>query len=258
MPVFQKAIKPARDLLITLLLWIYFTIGYLLFFSPLFIGAFLFCRNREHAFQALLHYYCRSFMGVVRLLIPAVSIQIEDEVRRLSGSIVISNHLSYLDPLLLISIFPKHTTIVKSIFFKLPIFGAVLKISGYLPSKVDDALADLVLERMDNMGDYLSSGGILFIFPEGTRSRDGSLGAFRTGAFRFANRFQVPVNVVAICNTQKLYKPDRFRFDTGIKDPIQLEYRGTIAPAKTVRPSPEIDAQVQQARAMLKPRKDEN
>ena len=256
MPVFQKAIKSARDLIVTLLLWIYFTLGYLLFFAPLFISAMLFSRNREQTFQALLHYYCRSFMGVVRLLIPGVSIQIGDKVRSLNGSVVISNHLSYLDPLLLISTFSKHTTIVKSVFFKLPIFGAVLRMSGYLPSKADDALADLVVKRMDNMGDYLSSGGILFIFPEGTRSRDGSLGEFRSGAFRIANRFQVPISVVTIRNTQKLYKPDRFRFDTGIKDPIQLDYLGTIAPVEAVRPSPAIDAQIQQARAMLEPREE--
>jgi 1-acyl-sn-glycerol-3-phosphate acyltransferase len=128
--------------------------------------------------------------------------------------------------------------------------------SGYLPSKADDALADLVVKRMDNMGDYLSSGGILFIFPEGTRSRDGSLGAFRTGAFRIANRFQVPINVVAIRNTQKIYKPDRFRFDTGVKYPIQLDYRGTITPVKAVRPSPAIDDQIQQARELLEPKEE--
>jgi len=251
MPVFQNVIKPLLDLVVTLLLWAYFIFGYLAFFAPLFIGAFLFNRNREQAFQTLIHLYCRSFLGVVRLLIPGVSIHAQEDVRRLRASIVICNHLSYLDPLLLISLFKRHTTIVKSIFFRLPIFGAVLKLTGYLPSRADGVLADLVIERMDKMGDFLSSGGILFIFPEGTRSRDGGLAQFKTGAFRIANRCQAPIRVVSIRNTQKLFRPDRFLFNTGIRDPIRLDLVGTIAPSAKGQPAPSIDAQMDQARSML-------
>ena len=251
MTVFQKVIKPVLDLIVTLLLWAYFIFGYLAFFAPLFIGAFLFNRDREQAFQTLIHLYCRSFIGVVRLLIPGVTIQVREAVRQLRASVVICNHLSYLDPLLLISLFKRHTTIVKSIFFRLPIFGAVLKLSGYLPSKADGALAELVIERMDKMGDFLSSGGILFIFPEGTRSRDGALGQFKTGAFRIANRYQVPIRVVSIRSTQKLFRPDRFLFNTGIKDTIRFDLVGTIAPSANDQPASSIEAQINQARSWL-------
>ena len=57
------------------------------------------------------------------------------------------------------------------------------------------------------MGDYLSSGGNLFIFPEGTRSRDGKIGKFNDGAFKIAKRFEAPIKVLQIKNTNGLFTP---------------------------------------------------
>ncbi|TFG68102.1 MAG: 1-acyl-sn-glycerol-3-phosphate acyltransferase, partial [Anaerolineales bacterium] len=66
-------------------------------------------------------------------------------------------------------------TIAKSTFFKLPVFGWLLKNSGYLPSDTSGYFFNLMRERIADMPDYLAGGGNLFIFPEGTRSRDGKL-----------------------------------------------------------------------------------
>ena len=50
----------------------------------------------------------------------------------------------------------------------------------------------------------LDSGRDVIIFPEGTRSRDGSLGHFHTGAARLAQTAGVPLVPVAICGTSAL------------------------------------------------------
>ena len=43
-----------------------------------------------------------------------------------------------------------------------------------------------MIERIDTMDNFLANGGNLFIFPEGTRSRDGTIGRLNKGAFNIA------------------------------------------------------------------------
>jgi 1-acyl-sn-glycerol-3-phosphate acyltransferase len=254
MAAFQKLIKPVRDFFITVFLWLYFIVGYLVLFAPLFILAAIFSGSREHAFQRLLHLYCRSFFRVLRLLIPRLSIQVQPDVRLLRSAVVVCNHVSYLDPLLLVAIFKKHKTIVKSTFFKVPIFGWVLKASGYIYSSASGADFKPVLDRIENLGDYLSSGGILFIFPEGTRSRDGRIGRLHTGAFKIANRFDTPINVLVIRNTQHLFRPGKFLFNTDGRHAVQVEWLGRIAPAAAGRRAAPVPDQMQQVRTLLENR----
>jgi len=254
MAAFQILIKPARDFFITVLLWLYFIFGYLVLFAPLFILAAIFSGSREKALQGLMHLYCRSFFGLIRLLIPRLSIEVQPDVRLLRSAVVVCNHLSYLDPLLLIAIFKKQKTIVKSTFFKLPIFGWVLKASGYIPSSAGGADAKPVLDRIENMGNYLSSGGILFIFPEGTRSRNGRIGRFHTGAFRIANRFDSPINVLIIRNTQHLFRPGKFFFNTDGRHAVRVEWLGRIAPAASGQRAASVQDQMQQMRTLLENR----
>jgi len=251
MAALQNVLRLACDVFVTLLLWLYFIFGYLFFYSPLFIRAYFFSGNREKALQGLLHRYCRSFFSIVRLLIPRLSIQVQPDVRTLHSAVVVCNHVSYLDPLLLIAIFRNQKTIVKSTFFKVPIFGWILKASGYIPSSGGSPDSKPVLDRIENMGAYLSSGGILFIFPEGTRSRDGKIGRFHTGAFKIANRFNVPLRVLAIRNTQHLFRPGRFLFHTDGGYAIQVELLGSIEPAVPGQRLASLQTQMQQVRSLL-------
>ena len=215
-------LKRIVDLLVTLILWIYFILGFLLFFSPLYLAAFFFSSNREIAFQRLNHLFYRAFFCIVRALSPALKIHVQDAVTSIRSSVIVCNHLSYLDPILLISLFPKHKTIVKGTFFKTPVFGWFLKTSGYIPSSVEGMASSGIIENMEKMRGYLSSGGNLFIFPEGTRSRDGKLGRFNDGAFKIARRFETPIRVLRIKNTNDLFAPGKFLFNTCIQNTIEV------------------------------------
>lgn len=254
MSAHQNLIRSARDFFITALLWMYFIFGYLVLFAPLFILAAIFSGRRERAFQGLIHLFCRSFLRVLRLLVPRLSLQVQPDVRLLRSTVVVCNHVSYLDPLLLIAIFRNQKTIVKSTFFKVPIFGWILKAAGYISSSGGSADSKPVLDRIENMGDYLASGGVLFIFPEGTRSRDGKIGRFHTGAFKIANRFHSPLSVLAIRNTQKLFRPGRFLFNTAGGYAIQVELLGSIEPAAAGRRLAALQDQMQQVRSLLENR----
>lgn len=221
-------LKTVFNLLVTCLLWLYFTVGFVLLFSWFYLWAYLFSKNRESAFQRLNHYFFRGFFLLLRGLSPGVKWRISKEIRTIQSSVIVCNHLSYLDPLLMIVLFPRHKTIVKSTFFNVPLFGWLMKQSGLIPSSSQGGLSTLMIERIEALDGFLASGGNLFIFPEGTRSRDGTLGRFNKGAFKIAGRCQAPIQVLKITGTGNLFVPDRNLFNAAASTTIAIDQIGRI------------------------------
>jgi 1-acyl-sn-glycerol-3-phosphate acyltransferase len=127
-------------------------------------------------------------------------------------------------------LFPRHKTIVKSTLFSVPILGWLLRQSGFLPSTSEDRLSELMIERLETMDDFLMPGGNLFIFPEGTRSRDGTIGRLNKGAFKIARLCRTPIEVLYVNNTNKLFTPGKFLFNTMVSNTI------TVAPIASIEP----------------------
>lgn len=213
-----------KNVAVTLLLWSYFTIGFICFFAPFYLYCFCFVSDKKAAFQRLNHRFYKVFFCLCRILIPHCKWQIDDAVQRIRGAVIVCNHLSYLDSILLISLFKRHTTIVKNRLLKIPLFGTMLKLSGYLPADSSQGLAGLMVARMNEMPDFFASGGVLFIFPEGTRSRNGEVGRLNPGAFKIARLYGVPIKVITVSDTHRLFPPGKFWFDTNSKIRITLNY----------------------------------
>jgi 1-acyl-sn-glycerol-3-phosphate acyltransferase len=226
-----RGVAPAVDLAATLLVWSYFTAGFVLFFSPFYLLATLFCTDRARAFQRLNCFFYRGFFGLCRAIMPRQQWRIDPAFKAISGAVVVCNHLSYIDPLLLISLFPRHTTIVKDRLFRIPIFGWMLGLSGYLPASSQGVQAERLLRRMEQMPGFLAGGGNLIVFPEGTRSRDGAVGALNLGAFKIARLCRAPVAVAAIENSQRLFTPGRFRFNTCQANTVTVTLLDHFTPA---------------------------
>jgi len=254
-PFLHKYLKPVSDLIVTLLLWSYFTIGFIVFFSLFYLAAYLFSKNCEYAFQRLNHNFYKGFFFLIRILIPGQKWRIADEIKSIRSSVIVCNHLSYLDPLLLISLFPRHKTIVKSAFFSVPIFGWMLKRSGYIPSTSKGRLSELMIERIEAMDAYLASGGNLFIFPEGTRSRDGTIGRLNKGAFKIAKLCKTPIKVMYIGSTNKLFTPGKFLFNTFVSNVITVEQITGIVP-DYLSDKFSISKLMSQVRSLLETRKE--
>ncbi len=223
-------IKFLLDFSITLLIWIYYTLGFIIFFSFFYMIAVGFSENREIAFQRLNHRFCRSFFFLIRILTPLHKWDIHGEVAAIRSSVIVCNHISYLDPLLLISLFERQKTIVKGSFFKLPIFSQVLKSSGYIPSTSGRNFSKLIIQHIETMGDYLARGGNLFIFPEGTRTRDGRIGQLNKGAFKIARICKAPIKVLRIRNTNILLQPGHFLLNTCVQNTMTVELIKSIEP----------------------------
>ena len=226
----SRLLKPVFDLLITLILWAYFTAGFVVFFSPFYLAAFLFSGNRERSFQGLNHRFYKGFFKLLQSLVPGARWHIPDEVLSIRSSVIVCNHISYLDSILMISLFKRHRTIVKSRFFKIPVFRQVIGLSGYIPSTSEGDLSDVIIRRMDEMDRFFEDGGNLFIFPEGTRSRGGSIGPLNKGAFKIARMSRRPIKVLFVRHTDKLFPPGRFLFDTCFEGMISVEALAGIAP----------------------------
>ncbi|MCF8027974.1 MAG: 1-acyl-sn-glycerol-3-phosphate acyltransferase [Desulfobacteraceae bacterium] len=229
-----RFLKPVVDAGVTLVLWGYFIFGFLFFFSPVYAWVFLFSADRSRAFQRLNHLFFKSFVRLVRIVGPGLKIRLDKSLDRLAGCVVVANHRSYLDPVLLTAAFEKHSTIVKSAFFRTPVFGRVIRTAGYIPSDAANGFSDLLISRMQQFPVFFQKGGVVFIFPEGTRTRTGRLGEFNPGAFKIARRFEVPVEVLCISGTDRLFAPGRFLFHTCIQNHITIRRAGAI-PADQVR-----------------------
>lgn len=219
-----------RDFAITVLLWSYYTVGFLLLFAPFYFLAYCFSGNKPRSFQKLNHFFYKGFFGLVKRLIPACRWEIPKEVEEIRSSVIVCNHRSYIDPILLISLYPRHTTIAKARLFHIPVFGKMLTLSGYIPSKAEGRFGELIMDVMARMATFIRSGGNVFIFPEGTRTRDGRIGHLNKGAFKIARMCRAPVTVLFIENTEKLLPPGKFLFNTRRPNRITLSKVAKIQP----------------------------
>lgn len=230
MTLFSRKLKIFSDAAVTILIWIYFTLGFLLLFAPRYGWAWLRAKDREVAFQRLNQRFFRGFFRILRCITPGLALQVHGDVSAIRSSIIISNHLSYLDPILLVSLFEKQKTIVKKTFFKVPIFSYLLRQSGYIPAMNGADDSALMIRNCENIKEYLASGGNVFIFPEGTRSRTGLLGPFNKGAFSIAHYCRAPIQCLMIRRTNRLFLPGRFLFNTCVPNTIEVERIGSFLP----------------------------
>jgi 1-acyl-sn-glycerol-3-phosphate acyltransferase len=220
------------NLLITLAIWTYFTAGFVLFFSPFYLWAALFSTDRVSRFRRLNSRFYKGFFGLARLLMPGWKWRIDPRVKALTGSLIVCNHVSYIDSILLISLFEAHTTIAKARLFAIPIFGYMLRASGYLPSQAEGGLAGLMVARLEALPDELAAGTNLIVFPEGTRSRNGQIGGFHSSVFKIAHRLGHPLQVLAVSGSERLFRPDHFAFNALTRGTVRVNWVGAVtAPA---------------------------
>jgi 1-acyl-sn-glycerol-3-phosphate acyltransferase len=217
------------DLFITLILWIYFFSAGVISLTAYLITYFL-SNNREQSFQLISSYFYRGFFKLANIIVPGLKFNISEEIGRITSSVIVCNHISYLDPILLVSLIKKQKTIIKGTFFKVPVFGWVVKNSGYIPFFGSDIFNVNNSDMISTLKDYLKSGGNIFIFPEGTRSKDGSLGRFKKGAFSIAKITGAPVTLLYIKNTGKLFIPGKFLFNSMVDNEISVEVLKTFTP----------------------------
>jgi 1-acyl-sn-glycerol-3-phosphate acyltransferase len=142
-------------------------------------------------------------------LVSAVSggLTVTGKWRVSGGCVVVANHSSHADTAVLLAALPPKAK---------PVFGAAADYWFDVPVRrfIATSLAGVLPVRRSGGGSYdallaaaapaLKAGRTVVIYPEGTRSTDGSMGAFRSGAVRLARDCGVPIVPVAVLGTAEV------------------------------------------------------
>jgi 1-acyl-sn-glycerol-3-phosphate acyltransferase len=108
-----------------------------------------------------------------------------------------SNHESALDIWVLVERLPRNVRfIAKQELFEIPIFGWYMRLGGHVA--VDRRNQARAMASLQAAARLVRGGTSLIVFPEGTRSRDGTVQPFKKGPFALAVEAGVPVVPVAI------------------------------------------------------------
>lgn len=148
---------------------------------------------------------CVQVVGVKPVVRKELSVEVYglDELRQLDGpALIMANHASHLDTAVLLSTLPtkrrRHTAVgIEADYF----FDSWWRASGsaiVFNTFPIDRNGDVLTSTLATL---LAKGWTVVVFPEGTRSRDGFVGQFRTGAAEVAIASQVPVIPVGILGT---------------------------------------------------------
>jgi len=138
-----------------------------------------------------------------------------------SGTAVVfcSNHESNVDPpVLFLALHPQLHILYKAELRNVPLMRTVLDVGGFVA--VDRGDRDQAMRSLEQGAQSLRAGNSFLIFPEGTRSRTGSLLPFKKGGFIMAIKAQVPVVPVAIVGGR-----DAMRKGSAFVRPVKVSVR---------------------------------
>jgi 1-acyl-sn-glycerol-3-phosphate acyltransferase len=162
----------------------------------------------------------RWAMRIMRIGTRAAGIKVDAQWRApLDPStryIFLSNHISNLDPPILLPLLPGRVSVfIKRSLTKLPVLGYGMKLGDFIP--VDrDGRVESARESVAVAARVLASGVHVMSFVEGTRSRDGRLLPFKKGPFYLAMETGAPVVPVSIWGTETMMKKGSMRLYPGV------------------------------------------
>lgn len=116
--------------------------------------------------------------------------------------VIVSNHTSYWDILVLYALFKPFKFVSKEAIFNMPNIGLQLRLCQYV--KIVRGELKSIREMIGTCKKWLNQGSSVLIFAEGTRSEDGEIHPFKDGAFRLAVDCNVPVIPIVIDGTYEV------------------------------------------------------
>ncbi len=181
--------------------------------------------------------FCKLFFGVV-LRVPLLCwlrIEGRERVPKRGGLIVIANHLSIADPVVLWYASPRHICFMgRADVFQLPVIGSILRLARAIPVRQRSADRAALMDAIE----AVRNGEALGIFPEGECSETGKLQPFLPGVLLILRQTHAPVLPVGITGTQKLIPYGKI-FPRPALSVITVKF-GDVIPAEQIlsMPSP--------------------
>ena len=184
----------------TVLILLVYVVVMLVFVTP---GAFIYlkCGRRSEKKKENLHkFICRSakwgtsFLGLFGNKFTVTGRTDEDFSR---PAIITCNHQSHLDLLPMLALTPKLVILTADWVWHNPLYGFIIREADYLPaSKGLEAITPRLKE-------IVAKGYSIAVYPEGTRSLDGSIGRFHQGAFYLAETLDLDILPVVLYGAGK-------------------------------------------------------
>lgn len=190
----------------------------------------LVARDPRRACQRVVRAAFRLFHGYMRVL-RLIDARFVTELPRTSGPVVfVANHATLVDVTAIMSQLPDVCCVSKSVYASSRLVGRLLALSGFI-----DAGTSLTerAKSMDVAVQRLAEGSRVLVFPEGSRSPEGSMSEFRRGAFEIACRAKVPVVPLYLrCNPSALRKDQRVWQQPDTVAHLTIEVGEPIDPAE--------------------------
>ena len=117
----------------------------------------------------------------------------------------VGNHNSFYDVMIMYTLFPERTGfIAKKSFKKVPILNLwmMMLYCLFLDRKDTKQGLKTILKAID----YVKQGISIFVFPEGTRSKDGTMKEFKPGAFKVSTKTGCPIIPVVLSGTADIFE----------------------------------------------------
>jgi 1-acyl-sn-glycerol-3-phosphate acyltransferase len=126
-----------------------------------------------------------------------------DKIDPAGTYIFMSNHVSNLDPPILVPLIPGRTSVLaKKEIWKIPIVSKALDLAEIVP--VERSNRDSAISSIRRAGEVMKHHINMTIFPEGTRSPDGKLMPFKKGPFHLAAETGYPIVPITILGTYEM------------------------------------------------------
>lgn len=154
--------------------------------------------------RKLAHRVCALWGQAIFACIPSWRITVvgRDRLPARGPMIFVSNHQSAFDIMALFCLNEPFKWVAKEILFRVPFLGWAMSCARYI--KLFRGQHGSIRDAYAQAREWLERGVSVFFFPEGTRSVNGQLGAFKNGAFKLSMETGAPVVPVAVTGTHAL------------------------------------------------------
>ncbi len=228
----------------SLLFWGFVAVSSLVLF-PIGVALWLFSFPFDPR-RALLHRFTSLWASLYTWLNPAWPVRVigRERLYEAGPAVIVANHLSLLDILVLFRLQSHFKWVSKIENFRVPIIGWNMRLCDYIPLRRGDKQSTLAMFRQCDRA--LAGGSSILMFPEGTRSATGRLRAFGSGAFQIAARNRVPLQPIIVRGTAEALPKrgfvlqGRHPISIEILDPIPAEEIAGRDPEETMRAVREI------------------
>lgn len=151
--------------------------------------------------RRLLHRFTSFWASLYTWLNPVWRVRVigRDRLYEDGPAVLVANHLSLLDILVLFRLQTHFRWVSKQENFRVPFIGWNMTMCDYIPLRRGDAVS--VQTMMRHCDRAIRGGNSIMMFPEGTRSATGRMRAWKPGAFQIAERNRVPIQPIVLRGT---------------------------------------------------------